>query len=188
MISKSTVRRWNKRFNDSDKAGKRVLIAKDVIEQIQLGLYKPRSSYVVVKTKLDLDEDFQRNVDRVKCECCGVGACFVSLVKFTNNATVREVDRAFDDYSDLADRLAEFFSKKQLALIEHIFEMKGIRRDWEDQIRTRIGGYWEADFTVKEVLKLDETQKLYKGSPKKRLIQIMMNIVRNNGTFKPHQG
>lgn len=184
MISKSTIRRWNKKFHDATKADKRVLIAKDVIQQIEAGMYKPTSVYVNVNTRLDGDLDFQSNSDKVKCECCGVGACLISLIRFTNNATIEEVDYSF--HRKLSNRLEECFSVKQLALIELMFEQSIIK--FCGEVKTNLGGNWRSTFSEKEALKLNESKKLYKDSKKKRLIQIMENIVRNNGTFKPHQG
>ena len=164
----------NDRFNALPHNKQRVEIAKDVLKWISLGKLKPTAgSYLwipnkktrIVKTN-NPEGSFQDLVmrDSFKCDVCAKGALFVCAVarkdKVLNNNT-----RGMNNSSILAEKLGGVFSAEQLALIEAEFEGSMLDSDFDDP------GFMPS---------------LSKSlSDRMRLIAIMQNIIKNNGTFKP---
>ena len=122
-----------------------------------------------------------------QCSCCALGGMFMSCTLYNNNTTVDNLSYAGDDignmlYEDsepgsLSNGLDKFFSVAQLRLIEQTFEgdngvvnsgMDSDTGEVIDPFSPRAAAFYEK----------------YK-KPKDRLIAIMQNIVKNNGTFKP---
>lgn len=171
-----------KQFEKLGKAKKRVVIAQDVIANIKSGKYTPRESYYV--DKLNIEGSIKDQFDEIQdCKVCALGSCILSIVKFENNLTAREVDlRSADDFVESAkirNLLSLAFDKRQLALIEAAFE-KGVNF------------YTNGEYQVPDQYELTSeeskaTKKFYKRfkSDKTRLIGIMSNIIKNNGEFIP---
>ena len=121
-----------------------------------------------------------------QCSCCALGGMFMSCTLYNNNTTVEDLCYAGADIGDvileegdksLPNGLNKFFSVAQLKLIEQTFEgdQGAINSGMDDgtgEIIDKFSPQAEAFYTK------------YK-KPKDRLIAIMQNIVKNNGTFKP---
>jgi hypothetical protein len=121
-----------------------------------------------------------------QCSCCALGGMFMSCTLYNNNTTVDNLYYAgdaignvlYDDNPEhLSNGLNKFFSVAQLRLIEQTFEgNQGVVNSGMDdntgEIVDKYSPESEAFYTK------------YK-KPKDRLIAIMQNIVKNNGTFKP---
>ena len=218
---KREIEKRNKLFAAADAAGKRVLIAKDVIAQIKLGKFNPvTGSWVDAidyrhnilaaagydlndpmtnMTQHDIDEE-SRSVREDffagltgQCDCCALGAMFMSCTLNNNKTTMADLDEVQFVLGEHIERgtkdgamsngLTKFFSFAQLKLIEQAYEGGD--------------GGWSIDLTVnpKTGDALDELRqptpteaKLLAWGNKypndsERLVAIMTNIVKNNGTF-----
>jgi hypothetical protein len=121
-----------------------------------------------------------------QCSCCALGGMFMSCTLYNNNTTVEDLCYAGADIGDvileedtdsLPNGLNKFFSVAQLKLIEQTFE--------GDQGAINSG---MDDGTGEIIDKFSpESEAFYNKykKPKDRLVAIMQNIVKNNGTFKP---
>lgn len=179
----------NKKFAAATSAQKRVLIAKDVIAQIKAKRFKARAGTWVRPVfrngdELDMFDKFDEETASVRelflekkipaCECCALGAMFMSCTLYNNKTTV---DSLLDETMDFelivrsktrsfSNGLAQFFTKPQLKLIEAAFE---------------------SEYGAFNDVCNDKTDLWYETMPNdtKRLIAIMQNIIKNKGTFKP---
>lgn len=209
------INRRNKLFAAADNAGKRVLIAKDVIEQIKLHRFKPSSGQWISfgfdlhrrwdNAELEVSNSgynspvLSENVrekflakELPPCSCCALGGMFMSCTLLNNQTTVQQLNTASNALGDaiespeefaesrvFSNGLIKFFSAAQLKLIETAFEGNG-------------GYFYETPYDEEgELIKRPaatmaalEWQDKY-PDVKKRLIAIMQNIIKNNGTFKP---
>lgn len=191
----------NRRFKAATAAKKRVLIAEDVIAQVKAGRFKPKSgSWVQPLDRKGYDIDMQPGLTKFdeedsvrelfldgsipKCECCALGAMFMSCTLYNNKTTVEDFDEEvgwrFDDLvmeGGFKNGLTKFFSKDQLQLIESAFEgnMGAFVLDEEDE-------YSGTGIAPGEKTKvwMDELR-----DDKKRLVRIMENIIKNKGKFVP---
>lgn len=122
-----------------------------------------------------------------QCSCCALGGMFMSCTLYNNNTTVGNLSYAADDIGDvilnedntepLPNGLNKFFSVAQLKLIEQTFE--------GDNGAVVSGMYDGTGETVDEFSPRAEAFYNKYRKPKDRLVAIMQNIVKNNGTFKP---
>jgi hypothetical protein len=121
-----------------------------------------------------------------QCSCCALGGMFMSCTLYNNNTTVDDLCYAGADIGDvileagdnsLPNGLDKFFSVAQLRLIEQTFEgdQGAINSGWDSET---------GEIVDKFSPKSEAFYNKYK-KPKDRLIAIMQNIVKNNGTFKP---
>jgi hypothetical protein len=126
--------------------------------------------------------------DIKQCSCCALGGLFLSCTLFNNNTTVSQLASAFEVIADVLDDhdgpepiisngLDKFFSVAQLRLIEQTFEGdKG----------AVIGGDSDAKDKPYPAF-TPAASAFYERYPlvKNRLVAIMRNIIKHNGTFKP---
>ena len=188
------IARRNRKFKAAVVAEKRVLIAKDVIAQVKAGRFKVASGHWVASLtrsgsdlsvdRFEGDESVQKlflEGDIPKCECCALGAMFMSCTLYNNKTTAIELEDVRFSFSDYVEEgsftngLSTFFSKDQLKLIESAFEGNV--------------GHFELDVGILEGVELDgdKTSKWMDRLPndKKRLVAIMENIIKNKGKFVP---
>jgi len=185
MITKKQIEKWNSDFQTMSKEEKRVAIAKDVIAQIKAKRYTPKTgNYVKFKNrcKLKREESIQQNFDKVDCKVCAIGSMFMSNIKFNNKFTLVTFEHSGKKQ---AKKLAKYFSKKDLNLMEYVFE------NW----KPRSTSYWAPDtfngalnnikYTESEIQRIKKAQELFKAkTPKDRLVKIMTHLVENRGSFK----
>lgn len=189
------IARRNRKFKAAAAAEKRVLIAKDVIAQVKAGRFKVGSgNWVVPLTRsgsdlsvdrFEEDESVQKlflEGDIPKCECCALGAMFMSCTLYNNKTTAIELEDVRFSFSDYVEEgsftngLSKFFSKDQLKLIESAFEGNcgafclEQTAEWEE-------GLLPGDKTFGWMSRLRDD--------KKRLVAIMENIIKNKGKFVP---
>ena len=164
-------------FRKANKARKRVLIAKDVLLQLDLKRFKPTPGHWVKGIKWSIDPDAQvcELVNGKKCEVCGIGSLFVSAVEFANKLDVDEAKKTsesgyLDDKIVCFNYLHRWFSESQLEAIETAFEMgEGATYSadgmnfWNNIYEDDLGGIYE--------------------NPELRMRLIMENIIRNKGFF-----
>lgn len=218
---KREIAKRNKLFAAADAAGKRVLIAKDVIAQIKLGKFNPvTGSWVdaidyrynvfaaagynlenpsptmprpdINEESRSVREDFFAGLTGT-CNCCALGAMFMSCTLNNNKTTMADLDevqyalgdRIEDRAKDgpMSNGLTKFFSFAQLKLIEQAYECGnggwGIDL-WIDP-KTKSNLIERRQPTPTEAKILAWRNKYPNDA--ERLVAIMTNIVKNNGTF-----
>jgi hypothetical protein len=153
------------------RAKERIAIAKDALLWIKAEALQPRCGVYVhpldervidnLYEDPSLEEKQLRDVKLGKCEVCAKGALFLAkAVRYNDVFAVEwhEVDTACEEGGVMLDH----FDQHQLELIEAVFE------GWE--VSAAKEGF---DFYLKY------------PNPKKRLIAILKNIIKNDGTFIP---
>lgn len=164
----------NTAYDKASEAKRRVMIAKDALEQLKIGRFWATPGTYVDACKLaheaKLDDSVQLNTllhnSKLKssCDVCARGALLLSAVKFRNDCIISE------DGGTSEDSFVKEFAGQQNE-IEAAFEDYDPTRDNED------GNPWCDKFLNKKE----------RNSPTKRLELILKNIIRNNGTFKANQ-
>lgn len=185
------VEKRNQIFAAASPEEKRMLIAKDVIEQIKAKRFKPTSGtwvrpkmkngrFIDVEDRFDGEESLRELFigKRIPaCDCCALGAMFMSCTTYNEGTTVddfeRETDWGFEDKvmkGRLSNGLTGFFSVDQLRLIETAFEGgDGAFTAEDDDAEAQKAVRWYEDMSRDD----------------KRMVAIMENIIANNGTFVP---
>lgn len=176
-------------FKAATLAQKRVLIAQDVIAQIELKRYRPElgtwvEPWAANGNYVNTIAEFGENAsirelflsDKIAaCDCCALGAMFMSCTLYNNKTTAEqfesetgwELAELVPERGTISNGLNTFFSPAQLKLIEAAFEGNA--------------GAFHAPET-----KSAAVEKFYaEYEPEERMIAIMENIIKNNGTFKP---
>lgn len=177
----------------------RVLIAKDVLQRlryrkVQSGTYLSdmglRASNILddqenkyyEKNKIDIDDDSVELPDELidarkhivkfekECPACALGNMLLSHIRLFDNVGLNEL--SYDDGRDLiTDKLKDYFDSDQLDLIENAFES---------------GGHYSfTDFLHRPKAAKAELYNRKYPEAKKRLRVIMLNIIKNKGTFVP---
>lgn len=185
------IAKRNKAFAAASPAERRVLIATDVIAQIKAKKFEAKEGTWVTpvdaKTEnviSNLADEFGGDASlrelmlagKLKCDCCALGAMFMSCTLYNNRTTAddfeHEIDYSFDDRIESGDgfknQLHRVFSRTQMELIEATYE--------GNCGAFRVGGA-KAD-------RVHDWQDKYPDA-KNRLIAIMHNIIKNKGKFIP---
>jgi len=182
----------NAAFKKATKAEKRVMIAKDVLAQIKANRYIAESGTWVdanwnIRNEIDGTESVQKLfADRTieTCNVCALGSLFMSCTNLNNNTCVSdinyggegtEIGERIEEGDTLSNGLNKIFSKKQLQLIEVYFE-KGD------------GWFGEAGYTGNYIGEDSRHVEYFNDAypdDDERLVEIMKNIVANDGTFVP---
>jgi hypothetical protein len=186
------LRKSNAAFKKATKAEKRVMIAKDVLAQIKAKRYVPESGTWVdpnwnIRNEIDGTESVQKLfADRTieTCNVCALGGLFMSCTNLNNNTCVSDINyggegnllgEKIQDGDTLSNGLNKIFNKKQLQLIEVYFE-KGDGWFGED-------GY-TGNYIGEDSRHVEYFNDAYPDDDE-RLVEIMKNIVANDGTFVP---
>jgi len=149
------------------KAEARVLIAQDVLNQLNLKkIIATKGKYFEFKGGVFDDNDFLHEViARSPCEVCALGSLYYSRVQLANE-TKCDVVRSpaygrdinlINNSGTMDEDLLRYFDGEQLAEIESFFE------GWSEALEF---AYNNPD-------------------PEIRMRKIMQNIIDNNGDFKP---
>lgn len=159
-----SIEKSNKIFNESTKAQKRVMIAKDCIDRLACKLLSANTGSFITY----VGEINQERVNTLGCEVCAKGGLFASYIGRVNNFSD---DCLGNDEDNLAHKkLREIFTLRQLAIIEYAFEgtqyiySVNIPHDTQNKLE---------DFYIEN-----------SGDDDQRLIKICENIIKNKGTFK----
>lgn len=180
------VRDRERRFKQMTPEGKRVAIAKDVIEAIADEFIQPtEGTYLAINGNHDamtIDNVGATQIQDLltaqeSCTACAIGAMFVCAVLRADSLTVKQFDR-YAEYLDpcflnrgskMAKFLKEFFSPTQIALIESALEC------------SEMGPMYVGAKAYNEAVSFGMRYL----STKSRLKAIMANIIKNGGEFKP---
>lgn len=164
---------------------KRVTIAQDVIAQINTKRYLPKHGRYVSSDSLQENKltfgSIKENFDKINnCQVCGIGACFLSIVKYKNNVNFEEIESSFLQFvrnDKFREILLNVFPLVQLKLIEHAFEC-GINTTYN-----RYSDVVEPDWNLKEQARCFGIRYADESD---RLVAIMKNIIINRGDFNPY--
>jgi hypothetical protein len=146
------------------RAQERILIAKDALKWVKAGALIPMHNVYVGASKSILSTDFDRQLRDVvlgECKVCIKGALFLAKAVRFDHVLARELCEAGHS-SD--SPLNEHFDEGQLDLLERTFE------GWSE---------WGTNED-------EDIKKFAKRYPKTkdRLVAILENIIKNQGTFK----
>lgn len=173
-------------FEALPKWQQRVMIAQDVIEQIKIGRYSPRTGrYVSLDIPVgEYSSDIKENFEKIKdCSVCAYGACIMSAIHFKNTLKFYQVS-----HSDIANEdsaanefIGELFSKSQLYLIEQAFEGSYVGSTVSG-VRLGVVGRF---LMFLSTLEYRANKFGVDMSSENRLIKIMENIIAHRGRFVP---
>lgn len=168
---------------------RRVAVAKDVIERIDLGKLMITTGYYLDAEELEVipdSEDLQGCVDTIELHCpvCARGALLLSKARLFNAVPMSSIIVTNDEdseakwvhvaRSDTVDLLADTFDVQTLALIEVAFEQD---TNWA---KTR-EGFKRADPRIERALRFG----CLHANPETRVYEVMANLIENNGEFIP---
>lgn len=129
----------NKPFEQYPAWMQRVAVAKDVIQQLNIGKYMARKGSYVRNVKIkkrnydtpydlrsaDEDTDIKSTFEKLdNCQVCALGACLISITRFKNKlkwSNVLEYDNYYNSQSPLLKMLTSVFSPYQISMIECAF-------------------------------------------------------------------
>lgn len=189
---KTTTKKKSK-FDLATKPQRRVMIAKDVIAQLNTKqLVAASGSYVALNDaakNIDSDESVKSNYAKIKkCNVCALGACLMSATKFGNILSFEDISATnmVDTHNDHPSKrlFKKIFTPKQLLMVESTFE-----GDNSEQMRYAYDAFG-ATLSDKEselcfsFFKRNFPRKR-KFSDDFRLRAIMENIIKNKGVFIP---
>ncbi len=168
------------KFNKLSASGKRITVAKDVIDRVKFGQIIPKkgdfmgdySAIVNGKKCNDIVEESPLKNASMECHACGKGGLFLSYLGITEEVNLSYFNTFISAKlnSDAMIMLSKIFSLKQLTLIETAFEGRSFT--------------WNVTLKNSEISTCFQFKKKY-YLEKDRLIAICKNIIKNNGTFKP---
>lgn len=188
-MSKKVTYKPEIKFSGLSKAQKRVALAQDVVDQVRAKRFVPErgtwcefddSELSELPTTSGLQQAFiEKKLE--KCEVCALGALMMSTVLFKNKVTVGDMQDSsvlhYDGWSEADEKavnqLHSIFPEAQLRLIELAFELGGGYFYWN-----------EPESVLDEDTRAVKFGRRYK-SENTRIVGIMNNIIKNNGTFKP---
>lgn len=190
-MATQTLSAKNKAFWKMKPTEQRVAIAKDVLKQLSDKFYKAKTGdYLLFRNTPEIDK-IPAKLDnllsllkrsKARCEVCGIGSIFVSMVNLGNKITTNEcdLDKEISEYygvddSLMREKLDKIFSAEQRSLIEAAFERSTslTENDYEKNEEA-----WEK---IREAMEFGAQFK----TPSNRLKAIMKNIIKNKGTFIP---
>lgn len=189
------LKREKDEFKRMTAAQKRVAIAKDVIAQINCEAYKPAAGVYVSLAPSDeaknegksIQDLWNKPTDQMldegmlQCTVCAKGAMFMSHIRKDSSSC--KVGQAQDGQHEpnIEERLTDVFSEKQLDLIEAAFEESG---SYYGDNHAPSAYDDETDSYTGRAHKAEVFGSRY-SSDQSRLIGIMNNIIKNDGTFIP---
>ena len=187
-------------FNALPGYQQRVLIAKDVIKQINARKYVAQAGIYCNINDADFTKDVtdgssaqvKNRLDSIdKCTVCAQGALFMSTIGFANAFQVRSFktdpwrNGVVAPAEKVKERLSKVFDDYQQAIIETAFE----GRDVNEQLKRLFKLTFKSNETIRAsynllVNSLKDYYHQYDNA-ESRLLGIMRNIIRNDGTFVP---
>jgi hypothetical protein len=168
------IRLQNETFHKMSRPEQCVAVARDVLRQLETGVYKANSGNYVgfygqdtilyAASASSLQETLLTK--QPNCSVCALGGAFLSLVRLGN-----QLDFQHGKSSPYQEALAPYFGKFQVDLMEAAFE------GWEcDHNNTE-----EEDLSIRA----KDFYRDHKGNQTERLQAIFQNIIDNGGKFLP---
>lgn len=188
-------------FNGLPKNEKAILVAKDVIKQLNDNKYIANTGlYLRFEDEFEFEGDIKSNFDKLsQCQVCALGSMLLSSTNLGNILTTDDIDLSvgildLQSSTNIQTLFDSIFTDKQLLLIETAFEGYS---DWQEFNITNINEekenfhYYEGNsrYANNEELTFEEayncTMFFRKYEHRERLIAICNNIIKNNGIFIP---
>jgi len=174
-----------KEFWALSKAKRKVLVAKDILKQIETKKYDLRNMGWLnlpdnITEEKAAEIDLYKNFSKVgTCTVCELGACILSIGHLGNNLNLLEATAigGFDKPGTKAKKLiVKVFTPKEVWFLEACFE------DGSSQVGKQVG----YERTVKDIYIAEAFHDSFLNG-KERAITIAKNIIRNKGKFIPSQ-
>lgn len=175
------------RFENLKKRKQRVLVALDVIKHLNTEKFQAEAGAYIDNVSLKDgtnggNRDIKKTLKKVEaCSVCAMGACILSVAGYKNTLNWDDVGGQTSELNyDKIRNILTMFKPKQLLMIETAFEDY---HSGADRIARQVFEY-EEDLTADE---LEACRQFYRAhdNDRDRLMEIMKNIVRNEGKFKP---
>jgi uncharacterized protein YkuJ len=176
-------------FDALPKNEKAVLVAKDVLAQIDAKRYVPEvGRYLKViddreAYELDDNDDIRTNFDKVpQCQVCALGSMLLSCTRLGNKLRFEDIDLTgmsiYKFHNEKIKSLFEsIFDGYQLLLIENAFEGASYH---DKRYSKHILNF---ELNEDDFIRCNNFYNLYE-TDNERLIAICDNIIKNKGTFK----
>lgn len=172
-----------------------ILVAEDVIAQIESNKYSPYTGVYVTINDNTRTGDIKDSFDTIEeCKVCALGATIMSATHLGNKLTFYDISMGGKDCAKINDGktpaldtlLTSIFTPHQLLLIETAFEGYSYNlSDYFDYSQmsngTRYAHRFNISLTKEECIKCNDYYKRYTNEG--RLIAIMQNIIANEGEF-----
>lgn len=175
----------NEAFDNMTNEEKRVVIAQDCLDRIDIGQIKPRKSRFLctvygghfnnssiadnsVKDVINNNNDFE-------CRACAKGSLFLSYVGRVNKVNFGDIRDDNEVYDADHQKLLEIFSLRQLALIEYFFEGRQYIHVDEDGK--------DIHFSREDDINVTALRNRLENDGRSILYYICNNIIKNEGTF-----
>lgn len=126
------IEETNKQFLEASRPEKRVMVARDILFQLEIGRLIPRSTYVgpdafynsLAPPDLPVQiQDFMQGIP--SCEVCGIGALFIAVVERLDDFTLPQFREFNDPQAAIQYYLSikGLFTEDELLKIERFFEL-----------------------------------------------------------------
>lgn len=176
-----------------------VLVAKDIIAQVEVGMYKPRRErylnlgygerpelgWDVLRDAIEVGLDVKENFHLIPkgCTACAIGATILSCTHLGNKLKFSDLRLSAMGVNSLnntsiKELLESVFSPEQLLMIETAFE--GWNDDSDRYAKNLLGVRLEPSVSRA----CDDFHNMYNTSYQ-RILAIYQNIIDNNGVFVP---
>jgi hypothetical protein len=188
----SNINQSNDTFEQANPAVKRMMIAQDVLDRIEIKQLRPKTQHLISQIEYVGDESILDSLKRERyyCNVCAKGALFMSYVGRVNQFYWSMCDLGTWHGGAEMIKLREIFSEYQLSLIETAFE----GRVYVYQDREGLPLFPENSEEEKEVnaaillYGYDNSASVPDSElANTRLVEICNNIIRNEGTYIPSQ-
>lgn len=211
LSSRPTKKGRPKKWENFTQQEKAVALAYDIIQSIIAGVYAAKTQYYIDTDKVReaaaikarapefSDATYKQDVKELldqgllqNCDVCALGACYLSVVRFENHTTVSDLRWASfgamhkwnTGVGDGRKRLIDALGYKMVDMLESAFERQPF---YSIHTKERTAEY---KASIKKAIAFG---KEYKKEAKKtteevdtnRLLAIWMNVIKNNGVFKP---
>lgn len=193
---KETIAERNSKFSKANKVRRKIILAKDVIAQIEAQKFIAKTgSFCTIEEKdtyynpinsLTKETSLQKliNNNKNQCNVCALGGIFTSLISITNNFNINSYQDP-NDKDEFWLRLAEVFTPKELIIIENAFEQgNGFFNTFNNC--SNILESW--NITEEQFNKINTSKAISFGQRylnlKDRMIAIMSKIIKDKGEVK----
>lgn len=181
----------------TEAAKARIAICKDVLKHIPVMKVKrgtycrafgERNQTLINNTSPNSEAQEYLPVLEKHCNVCALGGMMLSYIRKYDNFGMGVFHR--HDFGlervHITNQLEKFFNSQQLDLIESAFEVPGTasaRKSYALNIKLEEESvHKDEDWILKQKARLFGAQHV---TPRKRLRAIMLNVIKNKGTFKP---
>lgn len=114
------------KLSAKDRIAARRAIARDVLRLEKANVLVMDHKYLGLNTEMPEGEGSMKpHIKNMQCEVCALGALFVGMVDQYNRCTIQDfsaLETLFDTRRIMQKKLSPYFTKKELDLIEDVYE------------------------------------------------------------------